>query len=48
MACRCNHDLKLIVASSKGDKTLIHYITKTTIDTLDISSLLPIAILKVK
>jgi hypothetical protein len=48
MACRCNHDLKLIVASSKDGKTLIYYITKTTIYTLDMSSLLHIANLKVK
>jgi len=48
MACRCNHDLKLIVASSKDGNTLVYYITKTTIYTLDMSSLLHISILKVK
>ncbi len=48
MAFKCNHDFKLIVASSKDGKTLIYYITKTTIYTLDMSSLLYISILKVK
>ena len=49
---RCNHDLKFIVASSKDAKALVYYITnyitKNTIYTSHMYSLLQVAVQKIE
>jgi hypothetical protein len=51
-ACCCNHDLKFIVASRKGRKTLIYYIMdyimKTTNFTSHMYSLMKIGVQKIE
>jgi hypothetical protein len=48
VSCRCNHDLKIIIASRKDAKALVYsiidYITKNTLYTLHMYSLLQVVV----